>query len=141
MSLCNYISSSTSSPWQPFSKARDSLPCTFSILTNFILIGQQPIAKDAIIEKSTKMHMRDVAHDLQPNNSFWAIFPTVPPQLAASSNTVIRAFLRAGGSQPYISLQLYIQSDARKRLAFCLVNAVESFIFQPLTRPCNYFHG
>ncbi len=93
------------------------------------------------MEESTKMHIRDVAHDLQPNNSSPAIFPSISSQLAASSNTVIRAFGRAGGSQPYISLQLYIQSDASKKLAFCFVNAVESFIFQPLRRPCNYFHG
>lgn len=72
------------------------------------------------------MRMRDVAHDIQPNNSSWAMFPSVSSQLATSPNTVIRAFGRAGGSQPYISLQLYIQSDPNKKFAFCFVNAVES---------------
>lgn len=44
-----------------------------------------------------------------------SFFPSVSSQLAASPNTVIRVFGKAGGSQPYISLQLYIQSDLGKR--------------------------
>lgn len=73
--------------------------------------------------------MRDVAHDLQPNNSSWAIFPSISSQLAVSPNTVIRTFGRAVGSQPYISLQLYIQSEPSRNVAFCFVNAVEKFYF------------
>lgn len=59
------------------------------------------------------MRMKDMTHDLHPNNSSWDIFPNVSSQLAASSNAVIREFGSAGGSQSYISLQLYIQPEQK----------------------------
>lgn len=91
--------------------------------TCFILIGRWLITRHNNRKVNKKAHERRgpwfTAQQLVPDH----FFPSVSPQLAPSPNTVIRARLEGlWGSQPYISLQLHIQSDPSKKkggFVFC----------------------